>query len=147
MHGMIKRGMVVLAVVAVVWPVLACERATEPTPEPTAPVVYDDPATLCASEGENITVKELARERAKAVREKHKELFRRQPNLTGFGVGVLRDADGNFLWDDIGIIVHVSEKVDQSTLPEQDRIPGSIEGVPVQFVKGERLENLGGWTP
>ena len=33
-----------------------------------------------------------------------------------------------------GIVVGVSEKTDQSTLPAEDRIPDCLEGVPVQII-------------
>jgi hypothetical protein len=40
----------------------------------------------------------------------------------GNGVGLLRDEDGEFTGE-IGIIITVTEKVDQKSLPRRDRIP------------------------
>ena len=132
------------AMAAGLWLAMACgQQTTDPTPE-VKERTYDDPATLCPSEGENmneekVTV-ERAVERAKVVLDKHRERFLRQPNLVRFGFGHLRDTDGNFIRDEIGIFIGVSERVDQSTLPEEDRIPSCIDGVPVQFEIREPIE-------
>ena len=67
-----------------------------------------------------------------AVRLVNRGLFRRQPNVWGVGEGIFSNENGERL-DTIGIIVIVTEKVDQDTLPPEDRIPGCLNGVPVQI--------------
>ena len=75
---------------------------------------------------------ELTDEKVAAVREKYAELFRRQPNVWSIGWGFLEDSEGNTT-DRTGISIDVTKKVDQSTLPEEDRIPDCLEGVPIQI--------------
>ena len=71
------------------------------------------------------------------VQEKYRSLFERQPNYEGSGFGFLTNEDtGELDWDRVGIEVLVTKKVDQSTLPEADRIPDCLEGVPVQILEG-----------
>ena len=71
-------------------------------------------------------------ERMTKVRLKYTPLFKRQPNVHGWGVVSLRDENGNRT-ETRGIEIRVTEKVGQSTLPPEDRIPDCLEGVPVQF--------------
>ena len=69
-----------------------------------------------------------------AVSFKYADLWRRQPNLaSGPGVGTIADGGrpGEPLSIEIGILV--TEKVDQSTLPREDRIPDCLDGVPVSI--------------
>ena len=70
------------------------------------------------------------------VRLKYDPLFWRQPNVHGVGEGVFRDENGKRTGTH-GIVVSVTEKVDQSTLPAEDRIPDCLEGVPVQVIEEE----------
>ena len=84
-------------------------------------------------------------EHIRSVRRKYADLFRRQPNYFGQGVGSLEDEEGNDTGE-IGILVHVTEKVDQSTLPEADRIPDTLEDVPVQIQEGTIPIALGATT-
>ena len=130
----------IVCLAAGLWLAMACgQQTTDPTPE-VKERTYDDPATLCASEGENMNEEKVTVEQAKAVLDEHRERFLNQPNLVRFGIGHLRDTDGNILWDEIGIFIGVSERVDQSTLPEEDRIPSCLDGVPVQFEIREPIE-------
>ncbi len=78
---------------------------------------------------------QLTDERIREVMLKHKALFERQPNYDGLSGGYFRDADGNWT-ETVGIIVSVSERVDQNTLPTADRIPACLEGIPVQIEEG-----------
>lgn len=87
-------------------------------------------------EGTLTTTPENTSERIHEVRLKYDDLFWRQPNVHGVGEGALRDANGERTGAS-GIIVSVTEKVDQSTLPASDRIPDCLEGVPVQIVEEE----------
>ena len=71
-------------------------------------------------------------ERARAIRHKYEDLFWRQPNVHGTGIGIVVDENGNDT-DRAGFIITVTKKVDQGTLPPEDRIPDCLEGVPVQI--------------
>ena len=67
-----------------------------------------------------------------AVRLKYEDLFFRQPNITLVPyVSIFDDGGrpGEPLSVQIGI--YVTKKVDQSTLPPEDRIPDCLEGIPV----------------
>ena len=72
--------------------------------------------------------------RARAILDKYEDLFWRQPNIMGVGIGFLEDEDGEWM-DTVGLDVVVTEKVDQSTLPPEDRIPDCLDGVPVQITE------------
>ena len=80
------------------------------------------------------------RSSAEFVEIRYKELFWRQPNVYDVHPGFLRDEKGGWT-DEWGITVWVTEKVDQDTLPPEDRIPstlripGSLDDVPVQVVE------------
>ena len=66
------------------------------------------------------------------------DLFWRQPHVFAVGEGLFNNEDGEPDWDKWGIVVSVDKKVDRSTLPEADRIPDCLEGVPVQVAVEER---------
>ncbi len=72
--------------------------------------------------------------RAMAAKEKYEDLLWRQPNLLSVGVGLFEDEHGK-LTETVGIVIGVSEKVDQSTLAPEDRIPETLDGVPVQIIE------------
>ena len=83
-------------------------------------------------------------ERARAVRPKYNSLFWRQPNVWSVGIGLFVDENGDFLEvpdgeggckNVVGFRITVTEKVDQNTLPLEDRIPDMLEGVPVQIIE------------
>ena len=65
---------------------------------------------------------------------KYRPLFSRQPNLFEAGQGLLRH-EGVHPAGTFGIVVHVRERVDQTTLPLEDRIPDCLEGVPIQVIE------------
>lgn len=75
-------------------------------------------------------------ERTHEVRLKHDPLFWRQPNVHGLAEGWFVDENENliepYIW---GIKVYVTEKVEQDSLPVEDRIPDCLDGVPVQIVE------------
>ena len=75
---------------------------------------------------------QLTPRRIHQIREKYDALFWRQPNVQGVGEGNLRDAQGEKTGK-TGIVVMVTKKVAQSTLPTADRIPACLEGVPVEI--------------
>ena len=83
-------------------------------------------------------------QRARAILPQYEDLFWRQPNVWSTGIGFFRgDWDIPLEFPDgeggckrvVGFIIRVTEKVDQSTLPPEDRIPDTIEGVPVQIIE------------
>ena len=66
---------------------------------------------------------------AETMRNRHRDLLWRQPNVAEVTTGFLRDGKGG--WTDTwGITVWVTEKVDQGALPPEDRIPDHLEGIP-----------------
>ena len=75
-------------------------------------------------------------ERRHEVRLKYDPLFWRQPNVFGVGEGFFGDGHGGSL-ETKGIVISVTRKVDQSTLPPEDRIPDCLEGIPVQVIEEE----------
>ncbi len=69
---------------------------------------------------------------------RYDSLLWRQPNVYDVSTGFLRDGKGG--WTDTwGISVWVTEKVEQSKLPPEDRIPDYLEGLPVQIIDEEPL--------
>ena len=70
------------------------------------------------------------------VQEKYKPLFMRQPDVHQTGVGRFTDENDEYTGE-WGIVVTVTKKVDQSTLPPEDRIPDCLEGIPVQIEERE----------
>ena len=75
-------------------------------------------------------------ERVHRVRLRYDDLFWRQPGVHSVGEGYFRDENGDRIEPEVwGIIIRVTEKVGQSTLPSEDRIPDCLEGVPVQILE------------
>ena len=83
-------------------------------------------------------------QRARAILPKYEELFWRQPNVWSTSIGFFRgEWDRPLEFPDgeggckrvVGFIIRVTKKVDQSTLPPEDRIPDTIEDVPVQIIE------------
>ena len=76
---------------------------------------------------------------AQAIRHKYENMFWRQPNVHATGIGNLTDENGEYIgiW---GFLIHVTKKVDQNTLPPEDRLPDCLEGVPVQIVEEPMIE-------
>ncbi len=68
---------------------------------------------------------------------KYEELFMRQPKYRSAEDEFLRDEKTGRRTETWGILVSVDEKVDQDTLPPEDRIPDVLEGVPVQILPAE----------
>ena len=76
--------------------------------------------------------------RASRVLSKYESLFWRQPNVYDVSKGFLRDGKGGWT-KTVGITVWVTKKVDQGTLPPEDRISDSLENVSIQIVDEEPL--------
>lgn len=113
---------------------------TEATSEPTSTKNYCDGQT---SWREEMTSKEFAA-RVSETRSKYLDTLMAKPNVVGVGEGYFKDDEGNLL-DTVGLIViidHRHEVVDQSTLPEADRIPDCLDGIPVQIELEEVIEDL-----
>ena len=91
-----------------------------------------DPVTANAENMAAIAKYEPLVERAQAVRPKYEALFWRQPNVVSVGIGFIKDENGEWT-EEVGLVISVSQKVDQNTLPPEDRIPIFVEGVPVQI--------------
>ena len=68
------------------------------------------------------------------VLHKYRSLFSRQPNAVRNDQGLLRH-EGVHPAGTMGIVIHVTERVDQKTLSLEDRIPDCLEGVPVQVIE------------
>ena len=68
------------------------------------------------------------------VIDKYGPLLDQQPTVWSIGPGRLDDEDGNPT-DEMGIVLLVDKKVDQSELPPEDRIPDCLDGVPVQIIE------------
>ena len=94
---------------------------------------------------------EEAVERAESLMPKYEDLFWRQPNIHSVHVGdiYLFDEYGNDMLvpdgkggyrQEVGFNIWVTKKVDQCTLNPEDRIPDTIEGIPVHIGKIIRLE-------
>lgn len=75
--------------------------------------------------------------KTKEVFDKYKSLFERQPNRPYIKRGFFQDENTGQWTDTWGIVIIVDEKVDQDMLPPGDRIPDSLEGVPVQIIPAE----------
>ena len=74
------------------------------------------------------------------VLRQYEDLFARQPNFIEATRGLLEDHEGTPI-PIVGILVHVSEEVDQEALPPQDRIPSCLDGIPIQFRVESCLED------
>ena len=81
-------------------------------------------------------------EHARAILPKYEDMFWRQPNVYVTSIGFHVDEDGYDLEVPdgeggckrvVGFIIRVTERVNQSTLLPEDRIPSMLEGVPVQI--------------
>ena len=114
---------------------LACEEdaTTTATEQQLGRTTKND---TCMKEGNMTTPSPTPTgDRIHEVRLKYDSLFWRQPNVWGVGEGYFRDGNGGWI-ETLGIVVDVTKKVDQNTLPPEDRIPDCLEGVPVQVMEG-----------
>ncbi len=75
------------------------------------------------------------------VRDKYRGLIHRQPGLMGIGSGILLDSNGDATGP-LGIIIWTRKLIDQNSLPPEDRIPGCLDGIPVQFAEGQWRRQL-----
>ena len=121
--------MTVITCLAAVFLLAACSGDSE----------FKGPSTLCetntSAEEETMTT-ENTHERILEVVQKYDALFMRQPNVHGWGPSTLRDENGERTGPE-GIVIRATKKVDQDTLPVEDRIPDCLDGVPVQIIESE----------
>ena len=115
-------------------------RITEAEPPPKVAASTCD-YSMCranSKEGDNTmtTTNQNTAARRHEVRLKYDPLFWRQPNVHGVGEGFFGDGHGGRLKTK-GIVISVTRKVDQSTLPPEDRIPDCLDGIPVQVIEEE----------
>lgn len=68
-------------------------------------------------------------ERVRAVKARYEQKLMRLPNVIGVGIG-LREVGGQ-ITDQVALSVLVSHKVPLEQLRPRDRIPGELDGVPV----------------
>ena len=134
---------VLIGVAAVFWLTAACGGDPATKSSRDCPTYEEKPLT---AEERTARKQYVAQMEAKAIeiRPKYDDLFWRQPNVLSVGIGLLTCLPPVNGRPPVGFDIVVSEKVDQSTLPEEDRIPDVIEGVPVQISEGTHLEFLGG---
>jgi hypothetical protein len=76
-------------------------------------------------------------ERIKAVKRLHEDDLLSKPNVVGVGIGYRRT--GGQATQDLALVVMVSRKMPAALLAEQDLIPSSIEGVPVDVQEVGKL--------
>lgn len=81
-----------------------------------------------------------AMERALNVKRRHEAELMRKPNVVAMGVGFL--TRGGQRTNEIGLIVSVKKKVPPAELSPDDRIPASLEGVPVDVVETGEIKAL-----
>ena len=74
-------------------------------------------------------------ERVEEVFDKYESLLRSYPNSIYQGAGAFRDLHPYSL-NPRGIVITIYPWVDPDSLPEEQRIPDCLEGIPVQIVEG-----------
>ena len=133
MEVMLARRFFILAFVAVMVLSASCaDGAPEASPN-AGPTTEETDKDL--TQERHMTIEETV-EKARAIRDKYEDLFWRQPNIFGVGIGLIADESGQ-LTDRAGFVIRVTKKVDQSKLPASDRIPDVIEGIEVQIREEE----------
>ena len=113
-----------------------CERSQIQTEEGRRPLPTTNPKYLDEYRD--------TQERARAIRTKYRDLFWRQPNVWSTSIGLFMDKNGDYIevpdgeggckWV-VGFLIRVTKRVVQDTLPPEDRIPATLEGVPVQILE------------
>ena len=104
----------------------------------------------CIEEGASMTeitmTERTSVEHRWEVIEKYRDLFERQPHFYHVNPGLLKDENGDLIETTEGLVdenghplyvggirVKVEQLTDQSTLPEEDRIPECVDGIPVMI--------------
>ena len=144
-----KRLLPLAAVALLILAFLAIELDTTPGPCKTPEIRTEEGRRpLATTNPKHREEYSKVTKRAQAILPKYEDLFWRQPNVNGTGIGFLEDGNGDTIKvpdgeggckEVIGFIISVSEKVDQSTLPPEDRIPDGLEGIPVQILEEQMV--------
>ena len=127
---------VLICSAAILWLLAACSDADHNLSGP--PMAQEETVCMTTDDTQQSAPVVLTPERIHEVRVKYNDLFWRQPNVWGVGegqgVGEGPGYDAQTGWSTTsGIVVSVTTKVAQSTLPTADRIPSCLEGVPVMI--------------
>ena len=113
--------------------VVACSEPTRITPS--------DQEIAACQKGFELAEGQPSHERRAEVRQRYLSVLHSKPNVLGVGMRAFKDADGE--WTDVhGLIVTVDEVIDQNSIPEANRIPACLDGVPVQIEQIEQGEAL-----
>ena len=131
-----RRTVVVLAVVAV--SVLVAVAAVLVVARSNGEWKDECKKERIAIMGEEMGAERPTDEYMRDVRNKYRPLFRGFPHYSGTSVGDYKKPDDRFQLDPrggYGITLWVYELTDQSTLPEEMRVPDCLEGVPVRIIK------------
>jgi hypothetical protein len=91
-------------------------------------------------EKDTMSESEQIMQHALEVKRRHEQELLRKPNVVAVGVGYRRR--GGEQTPEMGIVVSVKNKVPASDLKPQDRIPASIEDVPVDVVETGEIRAL-----
>jgi len=79
-------------------------------------------------------------ERATQVKERHEQEIMKKKYVVGMGVGF--KAQGKVHSQQLSLVVYVSQKLPETALAPQDRIPPSIEGIPTDVVEVGKIKAL-----
>ena len=79
-------------------------------------------------------------ERAVEVIRRYGDLFQRQPHFRLVRLGRVFDEDGKWT-SEVSIVVEMTELVPRDRIPLEDRLPDTLEGVPVKVEKVFRFGN------
>ena len=77
---------------------------------------------------------------ATEVKRRHEKELMRKPNVVGVGIGFRQR--GGTPTQDVCIVVSVKTKLPLSQLKPDDRLPASIEGVPIDVIETGEIRAL-----
>jgi hypothetical protein len=87
-----------------------------------------------------VVVSDQTTQQALEVKRRHEQELLRKANVVAVGVGYR--TQGGQRTQEVSIVVSVRNKVPASSLKPGDRIPASIEGVPVDVVETGEIRAL-----
>ena len=147
-----KRLLPLTAVALLILAFLVIEIEQDTPCEALQPQTEEGRRILAAPNAEHLKEYHEISDRAMEILPKYEDLFWRQPTVWSTGIGLFNDKNRNFMRTPdgkggckmvVGFKIWVTEKVDQNTLPPEDRIPDVLEGISVQIIE----ESLPFWTP
>ncbi len=133
--------MFMLMTLAVLTVTLACQRDQfdQGSGDPSYAQFFDDASQVetMSSKLDRLSPDQLLRfrrdvKRIQPIVDKHAVRLLSHPNASGLSVWFLYDRDGQFS-DEVGILLSVTEKVSNGSIPEQQRVPATLDGVRVQI--------------